>query len=146
MKKHLNKILIIDILYLITSYLYLNIEFGIIFVFSVMLGAGLWMMSIIYEYIIKGNLIKAKIKEVIKGYNHLNRVNKNSYIIEFNLNNKKYEKRINYKTNNTLKENEEIQIYIDKNRNIFIKKDLIFLIPFSIVFIIIPLISFLYIK
>ena len=118
-------------------------ELGLKFVGSVMLFTSMYLLFRIFKFAVFGKFQKAKIVKYIKGYRHLDRVDKNSYIVRVvDKNGNNVDKRIDYKTTVVLKEGSDVKVFVAKDCNVMIFGDLIFLIPFPIVFLIVPIFLF----
>jgi hypothetical protein len=122
--------------------LFTSLEMGLIFVFSIMFSGSLFLFLIIIKFIFRGVKQKAIVKEYIKGYQYLNRRNRNSYVITIiTAQGKSVNKRINYRTNITLRPGDAIEVFVDKEGEVFIKEDLYFIIPFAITFFLVSTIA-----
>lgn len=142
MKIDIKKIIIpvLAILYFTTAYS-IGLDFWLSVVFSVMTGGSIYLLVILINCFVFGSKQKAIIKEYIHGYAHLDRRNRNSYIITvLNSKGKPINKRISYRTSITLKEGDTVEVFLNKEGDVFIAKDLYFLIPFAIALLIAPFI------
>jgi hypothetical protein len=120
------------------------LDFWLIVVFSIMFGAAAFLIGTVLSYTLYGSKQKAVIKECIRGYVHFHRRNRNSYVISIkNKEGKLINKRLSYKTEVVLKEGDTIEVFVNNDEDVFIKKDLYFLIPFAVALLIVSLTAFI---
>lgn len=144
-KKYVVLSLMLSSVYFFYLYEHTSVENGLAFVGSVMIFCFFILQSYYYRFIFAGMKTKAKITKKIKGFAHLDRVDRNSYFVSFkNRNNKLVEKRTINRTSKSLKEGSVVDIFVSLDDEVVLAGDLKFTFPFSFALIIAP-IAFIYI-